>query len=142
MARPLPMMLTPPCQMAKVSSEPAEMEHEGTMPGTMPETMRNHAAGEKNLIELRTGFFGVKDFFGYFGQNFGIRGAEHHKRATLTQPRPQPNFLRPSFPRVADPRTLQGCGDPRTLFLKRVRGGPFFEKINTAMVRGATERRP
>jgi len=44
--------------------------------------------------------------------------------------------------RVADPRTLQGCGDPRTLFLKRVRGGPFFEKINTAMVRGATERRP
>jgi hypothetical protein len=24
--------------------------------------------------------------------------------------------------RVADPRTLQGCGDPRTLFLKRVRG--------------------
>jgi len=40
------------------------------------------------------------------------------------------------------PRTLQGCGDPRTLFLKRVRGGPFFEKINTAMVRGATERRP
>ena len=23
--------------------------------------------------------------------------------------------------RVADPRTLQGCGDPRTLFLKRVR---------------------
>jgi len=32
--------------------------------------------------------------------------------------------------RVADPRNLQGCGDPRTLFLKRVRGGPFFEKIN------------
>ena len=27
-------------------------------------------------------------FFGYFGQNFGIRGAEHHKRATLTQPSP------------------------------------------------------
>jgi hypothetical protein len=24
--------------------------------------------------------------------------------------------------RVADPRTLRGCGDPRTLFLKRVRG--------------------
>jgi len=46
------------------------------------------------------------------------------------------------FQRVADPRTLQGCGDPRTLFEKRVRGGPFFEKINTAMVRGATERRP
>ena len=44
--------------------------------------------------------------------------------------------------RVADPRTLRGCGDPRTLFLKRVRGGPFFEKVNTAMVRGATERRP
>jgi len=22
-------------------------------------------------------------FFGYFGQNFGIRGAEHHKRTTL-----------------------------------------------------------
>ena len=42
----------------------------------------------------------------------------------------------------ADPRTLRGCGDPRTLFLKRVRGGPFFEKINTGMVRGATERRP
>jgi len=44
--------------------------------------------------------------------------------------------------RVADPRTLRGCGDPRTLFLKRVRGGPFFEKISTGMVRGATERRP
>ena len=43
---------------------------------------------------LRTGFFGVKDFSGYFGQNFGIRGAEHHKRATLTQMQPSPT----SFP--------------------------------------------
>jgi len=31
---------------------------------------------------------------GYFGQNFGIRGAEHHKRATLTQMQPSPT----SFP--------------------------------------------
>ena len=134
MARPLPMMLTPPCQMAKVSSEPAEMEHEGTMPGTMPETMRNHAAGEKNLIELRTGFFGVKDFFGYFGQNFGIRGAEHHKRASTRQiaetgyvltvaarslPAPLQCwfFRKTALPApfwekgCGDPRTLQGCGD-------------------------------
>ena len=27
-------------------------------------------------------------FFGYFGENFGIRGEEHHKRATLTQSSP------------------------------------------------------
>jgi len=25
-------------------------------------------------------------FFGYLGEIFGIRGAEHHKSATLTQP--------------------------------------------------------
>ena len=30
-----------------------------------------------NRIFLRVAFFGC------FGQNFGIRGAEHHKRATL-----------------------------------------------------------
>ena len=29
--------------------------------------------------------------------------------------------------RVANPRTLQGCGDPRTLFLNRVRGGPIWK---------------
>jgi len=33
-------------------------------------------------------FSECKRFFGYFGHNFGIRGAEHLKRATA-----QPNFL-------------------------------------------------
>ena len=42
----------------------------------------------KKGVLLLTRFFGVQEFFGYFCQNFGIRGAEHHKRATLTQPSP------------------------------------------------------
>ena len=43
------------------------------------------------------------------------------------------------------PAPFKGAGIPApfcTLFVKRVRGGPFFEKISTGMVRGATERRP
>jgi len=32
--------------------------------------------------------FRSENFFGYFGQNFGIRGAEHDKRTELTQPSP------------------------------------------------------
>jgi len=32
--------------------------------------------------------FRSEGILGYFGQIFGIRGAEHHKRATLTQPSP------------------------------------------------------
>ena len=39
-------------------------------------------------------------FFGLFGQKFGIRGAEHHKRATLTQPSPT------SFPVIQEQCTL------------------------------------
>jgi len=41
------------------------------------------------LLKIPTNrIFRSEGFFGYFGQNFGIRGAEHHKRATLTQPSP------------------------------------------------------
>ena len=45
----------------------------------------------------------------------------------------------PARCRSPHPSRVRGSPHP---FSKKGRGGPFFEKINTAMVRGATERRP
>jgi len=56
-------------------------------------------------------------FFGYFRSKFWHSG----RRTSLCFACRMRYYFRLEY-RVADPRTLRGCGDPRTLFLKRVRG--------------------
>ena len=51
-------------------------------------TTASWPAQKKRFQKTTNRIFRSEGFFGYFGQNFGIRGAEHHKRAILTQPSP------------------------------------------------------